>query len=304
MLSKSKRPYKPDELPPDKRFKANVSDLFAQNALPATRAHSLLQDAHAAGVASLHAFQRPAGSGGNASSFLKRCLLKRNQWPPLYLAEVRVLNKETHLAEMQHLAFMLPHELIEVLDRLGSSEIICSSAGLDPLSKRHWEHCKLKANAASMVPLGLWGDGVPCNWDRTESVEVVSLNLPGQGGQYKNLRLPVTALSRKLVTDGTWDDIMAVVAWSLQYAAIGKFPAARHNGSPWLPSDVKRANKENSFLKGCLVEVRGDWKFFGETFCFPKWNTKAGMCWRCTCTPEEVLTDKMTRFFWFSLQTC
>ena len=99
MLSKSKRPYNPDELPADQRFKANVADLFAQNAMHATRAHSLIQDAHAAGVASLHVFKRPAGLGGNASSFMKRSLLKRNQWPPLYLAEVRVLNKETHLAE-------------------------------------------------------------------------------------------------------------------------------------------------------------------------------------------------------------
>ena len=77
-----------------------------------------------------------------------------------------------------------------------------------------------------MVPLGLWGDGVPGNWDRTESVEVVSLNLPGQSGKYKNLRLPFTALSHKLVTYGTFDDIMAVVAWSLQYAVLGKFPTA------------------------------------------------------------------------------
>ena len=107
--------------------------------------------------------------------------------------------------------------------------------------------------------------------------------------------MPITVLSRKQVTDGTWDDLMTIIAWSLRFAALGQHPRARHNGAPWLPSDFKRTKKVHSCLRSCLVEVRADWKFHGETFSFPKWNTKAGMCWRCTCTPEEVRSDFVFR---------
>jgi hypothetical protein len=43
-------------------------------------------------------------------------------------------------------------------------------------------------------------------------------------------------------------------------------------------------------VRAALCEVRGDWKFFKDTFRFPGWNTKAGICWRCTCTPAELRT--------------
>ena len=155
-----------------------------------------------------------------------------------------------------------------------------------------------------MVPLGLWGDGVPCNWDRTESVEVVSLNLPGQGGQYKNLRLPVTALSRKLVTDGTWDDIMAVVAWSLQYAAIGKFPTERHNGSPWLPSDVKRANKDNIFVEELLDRGEGRLEVFWRDILLSQMEHQGWYVLEMHLHTRGGPHRQNEIFLGFSLQTC
>ena len=163
--------------------------------------------------------------------------------------------------------------------------------GLDPRSRAHLVDCERQA-AAILIPLGIWGDGVPCNWDRTESVETLSANLPGRTGDAKSLRMPITGINHKQMAEDTWDDIMDVVAWSLKYCAVGTLPTERHDGSAWLSHDCHRRKRaaKNSNMAGraALVEVRGDWKMFGETFRLLKHTENAGICWSCTCTPREV----------------
>ena len=190
---------------------------------------------------------------------------------------------------MQDCAFWLPHELLETLARYGDKEVLLATDGLDPLALKHLRKCEAKAGDR-LVPLGLWGDGVPVNWDRTESVECFSLNMPGQPSRYKSMRLPLTGISRKQIGPNTWDDILAVVAWSLQFCGSGAWPKVRHDNVPWLASDNNRKGKAGNSLgvRAALVESRGDWKYFGEVFHFPKHNTNAGCCWKCTCTPAQV----------------
>ena len=91
------------------------------------------------------------------------------------------------------------------------------------------------------------------------------------------------------MTNNTWDDIMEVLAWSFQCNAAGIMPKERHDGSAWLPSDSHRSKmaKNSIGLRAALVEVRGDWTMFAEAFRFPQHNLKAGICWKCTCTPAE-----------------
>ena len=79
--------------------------------------------------------------------------------------------------------------------------------------KEHLRYCEERAGA-TLLGLGLWGDGVPCNWDRTESVETLSLNLPGQKGRFQAMRLPIFALSKKQMIEETWEDVFELVAWS------------------------------------------------------------------------------------------
>jgi len=77
---------------------------------------------------------------------------------------------------------------------------------------------------------------------------------------------------------------------SLGQLALGVYPNRRHDGSDWMAEDVGRSKVAGAHLhtKACLVEIRGDWKFFGEVFAFPKHNTNAGICWTCKCTPSQV----------------
>ena len=53
MLPKTKRPYDPEALPPDKRLRANVQDLFANNLLSGKRLQELINDAPGAGASSM-----------------------------------------------------------------------------------------------------------------------------------------------------------------------------------------------------------------------------------------------------------
>ena len=293
MLAKTKRPYDPSALRGEPKLLANVRDLFASNTVSAKRSQELINDVSSA-AGSLRSFKRLRNDkNSNVARTLKNKFLKNVLWPPNYKAWVRVKNLKTSEEEWQVLSFMLPHETIAALDKAGRREVVMCRAGLDPLSLNHLQSCERKAGQ-ELLALGLWGDGVPVNWDRTESVETFSLNLPGQSGTYKPLRLPITSLSRKQVTENTWTDIMEVVAWSLRHAADGSYPVVRHDRPagcerPWRTDDAKRAKLAGKELpvRAALVEVRGDWKMFGEIFHFPKWNQVAGICWKCSCTPDQ-----------------
>ena len=143
----------------------------------------------------------------------------------------------------------------------------------------------------ALAGVGLHGDGVPCNWDRSESVETVSINLPGLPDAFKKLRLPVVSLPHSSMCAETWDDIMEVIAHSFKYAAAGVFMTERHDESPWRPSDAQRKTNAGKSMgyQAVLVEIRGDWKFYAETFHMPKWNQTLGICWRCRCTRDQVI---------------
>ena len=213
--------------------------------------------------------------------------MKNCQWPPAYWAQVRVWNPKTNKEQLQWLGFLLPHEFTFALTKYGSLDVLRSTQNLDPQSKIHLE---METRAGErLVALGLWGDGVPCNYDRTESVETFSLNLLGVSEPYHTLRLPITAISRKQIGTNTWTDIMEIVSWSLQWCFLGTVPHARHDNTAWRKTDLWRSKQCGKSLgaKSVLVEVRGDWIFFGETFGFPKHNTSRGCCWMCECTPQE-----------------
>ena len=65
---------------------------------------------------------------------------------------------------------------------------------MDPLSKLHLQRCEREAGSR-LVGVGIWGDGAPYNWDRSESVEVFTMNLPGLSGKFGRLRIPIVAVN-------------------------------------------------------------------------------------------------------------
>ena len=290
MFSKLSRPYNVEELPPSKRLRSNLIDLFASNIVSGHRSQELLADAHTAGAAHLRDLSKRSHRK-QANRDLSRKLLKFSAWPDTYLATIRVWNAKRACEEEAEVAFLLPHELLAAIAKVSNKQTLLSTESLDAKSLAHLRSCQAKSDK-DLVACGLWGDGVPCNWDRTDSLEVFTLNLPGLPGSLANLRIPLCGLSKKHVSSkNTYDDIMKVLAWSFKHLAMGRAPEARHDGNPFAASDGrKRKNMAGKpfNIAGALAEVRGDWEFMKECFAFPGWNENAGCCWLCTCTPDEV----------------
>ena len=75
----------------------------------------------------------------------------------------------------------LVHELVDTMVDLGREEVLLATPCLDRVGKEHLEKMKAALGTNKLLGLGIHGDGIPCNYDRTESVFALSLNLPGVG---------------------------------------------------------------------------------------------------------------------------
>ena len=185
---------------------------------------------------SMNLMPRDTPSGmHNASRNLRRAFARWTQWPKIYWAEVRTKSK-TNVTRLQWIAFWLPHELVHELGERSVADVFLSRAGLEKTSLEHIVGIEEQGVKGPILPLGLWGDGVPCNWDRSQSLDCVAMSLPGLTGKWRGLRLPITCLNHKQVCYETWLDLMDVITWSLECLALGTHPTSRHDRSPWLPS--------------------------------------------------------------------
>ena len=168
------------------------------------------------------------------------------------------------------MAFLLPHEHTAALTKYGDLNIVRSDLHLDSSSKNYLEKCNTELRT-KLVALGLWGDGVPINYDRTESVETFSLNVPGIKEPYHTLRLPITAISRKQIGPNSWDDILEVVRWSLTSCFLGLHPHTRHDDTAWRKTDTARAKQ---------AEILGD------KICFSGSPRRLEVFWRDLRLPK------------------
>ena len=292
MLSKFGRPDAPDELPATQRFASNVNNLYASNHISARRAMNLTRDAVYAGGAPDRMPVDILSTSGASRIWKGAFKAQQKLWPEVYWARIRVWNNKRCCEEYEWVAMHLIDEIMDMIAKYGVPEEYGSTEEMDPETRSHLEFVRQQTHIDDLVGIGIHGDGIPCNWDRSESANVLSLNLPGVGGKYKNMRIPLLVLMQSQVSKHTWDDAMEIVSWSLRRAIFGKPATERHDGQPWLKSDVNRSKRAGDLrVKSCLVEVRGDWKSFKETFHLPQWNENASICWSCSCTPEQVAIE-------------
>lgn len=168
----SKRPLPDRESRPrEERLRANLEDLFLAGDVSGVRAHTLFQDA-----GWLHPqFGRLARTGGGGRKKVARnlrTLLGRNsKWPQPYLAKVPVWNKRSQTTVLASVPIMLPHELLHSLLKINELQDLTSTARLASTVMAHLQKCRDELMDQDVIAVGLWGDGVPCNWDRTESLE-------------------------------------------------------------------------------------------------------------------------------------
>ena len=283
-----------DEIPSSKRFRSNVADLFLTNEISGCRARQLYEDHVAADKNSVKDLLRSGSFGtcnGNVSRDLLRKLKKRTAWPPLYWAKITVFDLKKQTSTKKWMPFLLPHELLgSLIEHARDTAALYQHSGLCKQSLDHLNHCanKLGLSSSQLVAAGIWGDGVPMNFDRTQSLEVFSLALPGLVGDV--WRFPIVVVPKKYeCKQTTKDDIMAVISWSFQQLAAGRYPISRHDGLQWQVTDAWRKKKNLQPLpRAVLVEVKGDWAFMKDTFRFPQHNELLGCCWLCSVRPSGI----------------
>ena len=170
------------EAPAGKRLRDNLTDLFSSGAVGGERAQSLLEDAGAFArevgrpdMQDLRA-HRSAGSSRNVARDLGTRLLRRSQWPPTYVQNMRFWDPKQKIVVSKKVALLLPHELVGKLAQAGDLALLVENAGLDAVNRKKHQQI-LDSLQHPFISLSLWGDGVPYSWDRKKSVEVWTLSL-------------------------------------------------------------------------------------------------------------------------------
>ena len=169
-------------------------------------------------------------------------------------------------------------------------DTLLAEDNFDTQTKVHVDWMKKELGVDQLLCWGMHGDGIPCNYDRTESVAMVSLNLPGLDGRNGRMRIPLIILPDWSAGEHTWDDINSVFAWDMRHSIAGARPTCRHDGSAWQASDKARKTKETVPIKirSCLCLIRADLDWMGKVFHFPFHNVKEGCCWLCRCKRKDV----------------
>lgn len=182
-----------DQSSPAKRLRKNISDLYLAGGVSAQRAASLFEDSVAAGASNTEDLAVPVSK--NSQRDLRRKLLKNSKWPPLYEIEMPVLHQKTHAATLEKMVALLPHEILFAIHQWNQGVAsLFQISGMSELQQRSFltKTAELRIEASTTMPLGLWADGCPVKWDRSESIAVISLNFPGQTlDKYKRLGIPL-----------------------------------------------------------------------------------------------------------------
>ena len=280
---------------PEVEFQDDVEDLFAENVIGAARATRLLSKAKEAGVkiAAKAAKSIPGKSkkwAKNAARDMRRRIRKNDHWPDAYWFNARVFDRKRSKEVIKKICILLPSEILETLWKYGLKDVLLSEDNYDKLTRDHHAYMKDKLNVTELLGFGFHGDGVPCNYDRTESIMLTSINLPGLSGSNGRLRIPLVILPDHTISDNTFDDIYEVLAWDMRSLLSGVKHECRHDGSSWHPEkDKLRAKMHGSRdFVSCLVQVRSDWDWLSKCYHFPGHASKDEMCWKCTVPRNQV----------------
>ena len=217
---------------PGKRLRQNVEHLLSTGSASAQVAGEILADASEAGVGSC-SFLWAANRAEVRSETLLNTMLKRSGWPSLYQTTIPALAKDGETVVDAPAAFLLPHEVLSCLWERSSPEVMLDCRGLDELSQGQLTMLCRKWKVEQLLPLSLWADGVPYSWDRAESIEAYTWNLPGQTSKaLRNLRFPLIVVNHHHCCQATHEAVLAVWNWSMAALFRGEWPALGHDGRP------------------------------------------------------------------------
>ncbi len=208
------------------------------------------------------------------------------------------------IAEAEHHC-LLPHEVLGCLAARGP-ELTGHVCGTPATWVRFWREAEAGggagpapgAAAAGCVPLGMHGDdaGVQVG----EKITVLTWGALTCPGPTWDSRILFTAVKGADDDFGATvlDEAFRVMAWSLNAAAAGVYPAMDHTGAPWASGSWRAAKAGHPLgVHGRLVELRGDWKFLRETLRLQQhYNSRGRICHLCSATKERASPEHFSNF--------
>ena len=274
-----------------RRLRDNLADLLLTGAVSGKRARSLYSDSQTHDPRETVELAKVADSS-HAHRDLLRKLKKDKKWPGMFQATVPILNRATQEAEAGKIEIMLPHELVSAISTWNNhDDEFWKLENLRAACKQHLDNASKELGFAEndrILPIGIWHDGIPVKYDRSESLEVVTMNFPHVGGAWASMRIPLTALYKgHMVKNATLDGIMRVLTWSLVCLAEGVYPSHGPDGEALTGKRAKLAGK--TLPKALLVEVRGDWSAFKSAFRLPGWAERESCCYRCSANKTNFM---------------
>jgi len=269
----------------DGDFKDFVAELFVCNTVTGPVTQKLYRKAGRAGAEGVSELGKVGNSGkavGNIHRDLMRKLMKGCTFPEPYWCLVPFLNKETGEEEMHETPVLLPHEVFAWFVEKDPEKIALWRPTPGHTIFHHAERwCEqFDVDIMHLIPLGIHGDGVPFAATMRDTLECISCNiLTDKSG----VRILYTTFPKSFSAgQKTWDALFRVFAWSMRHLMLGLWPRIREDRMGWRKNEDFRARMSGQGLgfHAAVLQVRGDWAFYKETFAFPHWQAKQ-CCWKC-----------------------
>lgn len=288
MYHKRSLPEEDDKASAERLLRAEYDDMFLTGNIQGPRAHRLYRLSAATGNRMMKRRAKASAHKKHASRNLLQQMVKGSKWPSLYVAQVEAYSAKTQKPVNMKVNFLLPHEIIFMMaNKMTNHDALYNVQGMAEISKENLSRACQELGEERLLGLGLWGDGVPCNYDRSQSMEMLCWSLPGLVNTFGLMRVPFTCINKKFfLKNKTWDSILLIMTWSLMVLASGVMPEFGHDGQRLTGKRAKWAGKP--VPKTICVEIRSDWAFLKQCFRFPAHNEKAGICWMCTATPKDL----------------
>ena len=179
-------------------LRAEYDDMFLTGNIQGPRAHRLYRLSAATGNNMMKKRAKLSMDKKHAARNLLKQMVKGSKWPSLYVAHIEAFSQKTQKAVEMKVNFLLPHEIIYMMaDKMRDHDALYDISGMAEISQENLAKSCQELGEARRLGLGLWGDGVPVNYDRSQSMEMLCWSLPGHVNNFGLMRVPFTCINKK-----------------------------------------------------------------------------------------------------------
>ena len=209
----------------------------------------------------------------------------------LYGMEMPTYDKDSLGRATHNLQVLPPHEEVnaDLQSEPGTLLRLEEAKRDDELPPCYYNNPIVRSTDEPVLPLSMYIDAVP--YSNTDSVIGVWFVNMVSGRRY----LSAVIRKSKLCKCGCrgWCSVYAIfsmVRWSLECLAIGRFPAMRHDNTPWTEQDDKRASMSGAqmVMRCALIFLKGDWAEYASTLGFPSWADNLRPCFGCNISRDDL----------------